>query len=51
MQGYVLGAHYSVVCPLGELGDVHRSEVLAVIQKEQFEKAKAAAWSVEIGFK
>lgn len=24
MQGFVFGAHYSTVCPLGELGDVHR---------------------------
>ena len=50
MQGFVFGAHYSVVCPLGELGDVHRSEVLAVITKEQFEKAKTANWNVEINF-
>jgi hypothetical protein len=46
----VFGAHYSVACTLGELGDVHRSEVLAVITKEQFEKAKAANWNVEINF-
>ena len=50
MQGFVFGAHYSIVCPLGELGDVHRSDVLAVITKEQFEKAKAANWDVELNF-
>ncbi len=51
MQGFVFGAHYSSVCPLGELGDVHRSAVLAVITKEQFEEAKSANWNVEISFK
>ncbi|MHA2057862.1 MAG: hypothetical protein ACW979_09565 [Candidatus Thorarchaeota archaeon] len=51
MQGFVFGAHYSLACPLGELGDVHRSEVLAVITKEQFEKAKVAEWDVEIDFR
>lgn len=50
MQGFVFGAHYSIACPLGELGDVHRSEVIAVITKEQFEKAKAANWDVQINF-
>lgn len=50
MQGYVFGAHYSVACPLGELGDIHRSTVLAVIDKEQFENAKARNWDVEIDF-
>ncbi|MHA2026641.1 MAG: hypothetical protein ACW98U_12145, partial [Candidatus Thorarchaeota archaeon] len=48
MQGYVFGAHYSVACPLGELGDIHRSTVLAVIDKEQFDNAKARNWDVEI---
>ncbi len=51
MQGFVFGAHYSVACPLGELGDVHRSTVLAFITKEQFEEAKSANWDVEISYK
>ena len=51
MQGFVFGAHYSIACPIGELGDVHRSDVLAVITKEQFETAKAANWDVEINFR
>ncbi len=51
MQGFVFGAHYSVACPLGELGDVHRSTVLAVIDKEQFENAKARNWDVETSYK
>lgn len=42
MQGFVFGPHYSIVCPLGELGDVHRSTILTVISKELFEEAKAA---------
>ena len=48
MQGFVYGAHYSQACPLGELGDVHRSTILAVITKDQFEKAKSADWNVGI---
>ncbi|MHA2025915.1 MAG: hypothetical protein ACW98U_08430 [Candidatus Thorarchaeota archaeon] len=48
LQGFVFGAHYSVACPMGELGDIHRSTVLAVIDKEQFENAKARNWNVEI---
>jgi hypothetical protein len=50
MQDFVFGKHYSIVCPLGEKGDVHRSQILAVITKEQFEEAKAANWDVEISF-
>ncbi|MFX1484357.1 MAG: hypothetical protein ACFFCP_14340 [Promethearchaeota archaeon] len=48
MQGYVFGTHYSVACPFGDLGDIHRSTVLAVIDKEQFENAKARNWNVEL---
>ena len=51
MQGYVFGKHYSIACPLGEKGDVHRSQILSVITKEQFEEAKAANWDVEISIK
>jgi hypothetical protein len=47
---FVYGAHYSIACRLGELGNVHHSQVLAVITEEQFEKAKATNWDVEINF-
>lgn len=40
MQGFIFGKHYSVACPHGEMGDVHRSTFLAMITKEMFEAAR-----------
>jgi len=50
MEGFVFGKHYSIVCPMGESGDAHRSTFLAVITEEMFEAAKENGWMVVSGF-
>lgn len=44
MAGYRLSRCFSSMCPEGELGDTHISTMIALLSREQFEKARAAGW-------
>ena len=44
MKHYRLSRCFSVACPEGEMGDVHVSTVLFLIDKESFELARLAGW-------
>ena len=47
LQHYRFCRCYSVVCPEGELGDVHVSTVLCRISRQFFEQMRAAGWAAE----
>lgn len=44
-NGYVYGRCFSVLCPEGEFGDTHLTNVGRKISKEEFEAAKASGWT------
>ena len=44
MQFYRFTKSYSVICPRGELGDIHLSTVEKKITVEEFEAAKKRGW-------
>ena len=44
MLNYRLTNCFSVLCPEGELGDTHVSEMHMVLTKEQFEQARKDNW-------
>jgi hypothetical protein len=46
LVGYVFCKGYSIVCPHGEMGDVHRSDIVGLISKETFEIARSLGWSI-----
>jgi hypothetical protein len=46
LLGYVFCKGYSIACPRGEMGDVHRSDFAGVISKETFEIARSLGWSI-----
>jgi len=43
-NGYVYGRCYSILCPEGELGDTHITNVQSKIPRDVFERAKANGW-------
>ncbi len=45
MKYYRFTRSYSAVCPSGEYGDCHLSEVTKKISRNEFERAKKAGWS------
>lgn len=42
------GRHYSVVCPEGELGDLHVASVEVTLSRADFQKVRAAGWPGDI---
>lgn len=46
LRGYRHGMWYSPVCPEGELGDAHISNLIP-ITKEDFELARASKWEID----
>ena len=42
---YIFVRAYSVLIPSGEMGDIHRSIVAAVITREAFETARRRGWA------
>ena len=44
LRNYRLVRAYSIICPEGELGDVHVSSISEIITEEEFEKAKMNGW-------
>lgn len=44
MLNYRFTKSYSVACPEGELGDVHVCTIAAILDREQFEKAREDSW-------
>lgn len=44
MVGYRFSRCFSILCPEGELGDLHVCTVICVLTRDQFEKAKEAEW-------
>jgi hypothetical protein len=44
-KGYIFGRHFSEICPEGELGSCHVSNVTAIISRESFEAAKKSGWT------
>ena len=51
LQHYRLCRCYSVACPEGEVGDVHVSTILCVIDRGVFELARQHGWDVEEGLR
>jgi len=49
LQHYRLCRCYSVACPEGEVGDVHVSTILCVIDRGVFELARQHGWDMEEG--
>lgn len=48
MRGYRFCRAFSRYCPQGELGDVHVSMATLKVDKETFDRAKAANWKLKI---
>ena len=46
MQHYRFVRSWSVYCPESELGDLHVSQVIAVVTKEDFEAAQTHGWQL-----
>lgn len=46
MKNYLFTRSYSVACPEGEYGDVHRGAMNVPLTKEEFERAKELGWPV-----
>jgi hypothetical protein len=44
MADYRFTRSYSLACREGELGDIHLSNVIEKLTKEEFEVARAAGW-------
>ena len=45
LQYYRLCRGYSVACPEGEMGDIHVSQIEALISRETFEAMRKRGWS------
>jgi len=43
-RGYIFGRWYSVMCPEGELGDTHITQVTMKITKEAFKLVQSNGW-------
>jgi len=48
LKNYRFGRHFSVMCPEGELGDVHVAAVDSSITKEMFEEARDGDFSMGV---
>jgi len=47
MQHYRFARAFSVFVPEGELGDIHVSQVITAVSKEDFETARANGWKIK----
>lgn len=47
MKGYCLTKCYSVMCPAGEVGDIHISSIDRTISQDEFVRALVRGWDKE----